>query len=358
MNEDLVSAAAAQRNPAMMFGLRDHLMAPGAIIQRNPRQPTRADLTREIERLRDDYQLITGDRFDWFHCPILFRDEHTELCRAHVVNQGFVGATKAWTVQRKDVDNFYGSFFESEFVLIDRLGPGAIQRTIENPGLAKKVPVKISLKGDRVDFYRYKRGPVPDEHTRIIVEGPSGIARSLVLKMSPDKVERDVSPDDWELSVEKDLRLGYNYSLSAGGHFTGWDVLGNFFVRNCTYEKRQVRLNAASHFWHFRNMVRPVVSHTPMLGGTVSDGQMYICETTQKHRWAFIVFVKLPNSLHAVVLPILDHPDGAARFYDFLSSGTSNLIVRFCKFEAGTFHAHPRTTNFEWPGINASDKLR
>jgi len=36
MNEDLVSAAAAQRNPAMMLGVREHLMPAGAIMQRNP----------------------------------------------------------------------------------------------------------------------------------------------------------------------------------------------------------------------------------------------------------------------------------------------------------------------------------
>lgn len=36
MNEDFVCAPAVQRNPAMMLSLRNYLMAPGAIMQRNP----------------------------------------------------------------------------------------------------------------------------------------------------------------------------------------------------------------------------------------------------------------------------------------------------------------------------------
>jgi hypothetical protein len=227
--------------------------------------------------------------------------------------------------------------------------------------------VKVSLKGDRVDSYHYKRGVVPKGHTRVVIGGSSGSTQSMVLKMAPDEVGRYAAPEDWELSVEKDLRLeslvslikaahltlfrmlGYNYALSAGGRFTGWDVLGSFFVENCTREKQEVLVNAATHFWQFGNLVRPVVSHTPMLSGTISDRQLYICETIDGHRWAFIVFIKLPSSLHAVVVPILDDSDGAARFYDFLRSGRSNLIVRLCKIEHGTFHAHPRTTIFKWP---------
>jgi hypothetical protein len=76
---------------------------------------------QELERLRGDYHRSTGRPFRWFYCPLLFRDDDVELCKGHVLNQGFVGATRATTVQRKDIDNFYGSFFESDFVLIQEL---------------------------------------------------------------------------------------------------------------------------------------------------------------------------------------------------------------------------------------------
>jgi hypothetical protein len=32
------------------------------------------------------------------------------------VNQAFARASRRWTIQRKDVDGFYGAFFESDFV--------------------------------------------------------------------------------------------------------------------------------------------------------------------------------------------------------------------------------------------------
>ena len=39
--------------------------------------------------LRADYESVTGSPFQHFFCPILYRDEDTELCRAHVINRAF-----------------------------------------------------------------------------------------------------------------------------------------------------------------------------------------------------------------------------------------------------------------------------
>lgn len=326
----------------------------------------------ELDRLRDDYSREAGKPFRWFYCPFLFRDEDIELCKGHVLNQAFVGSTRVWTIQRKDLDNFYGSFFESDFVLIQDLESTSLQRVIASPELAKKVPVTVSLEGVQVDSYPYRRGPVPKEHTAIVVESPSGKDLCLVLKIAPDDVATRAASQDWQLSVEKDLRLeslvslmkaahltlfrmlGYNYALSAGGHVTGWTVLGSFFVNNWASNKQEVLANARDHFWQFRNMVRPVDSHTPVLNGTISDKRLYICETIDEIRWAFIVFIRVPGSLHAVVVPILDHPEGAGRFHRFLDAGESTLIVRFCEFKDGIFQAHPRTTTFKWPETGGS----
>jgi hypothetical protein len=69
-----------------------------------------------LEALRTDYASVAGVPFQTFFCPVLFRDEDVELCRAHLVNQAFAGASRRWTIQRKDVDEFFGAFFESDFV--------------------------------------------------------------------------------------------------------------------------------------------------------------------------------------------------------------------------------------------------
>jgi hypothetical protein len=322
----------------------------------------------ELERLRKDYSRVAGEPFRWFYCPFLFRDEDVELCKGHLLNQAFNGSTRIWTIQRKDLDNFYGTFFESNFVLIQYLESTPLQRIIESPELAKRVPVRVSLEGVKVDSYPYRQGPVPKDHTAIVVESPSGRDLSLILKIAPDEVAK--RGQDLQLSVAKDLTLeslvslmkaahltlfrmlGYNYALSAGGIDMG-TALGSFFLNNYVKRKPEVLENARDHFWKFRNMVRPVVSHTPVLNGTISDKQLYICETTDGLRWAFIVFIRLPGSLHAVVVPILGDSEGAGRFHRFLDAGESTLIVRFCEFKDGIFQAHPRTTTFTWPEVGA-----
>jgi hypothetical protein len=70
----------------------------------------------KLAALRSDYTSTVGCPFETFYCPILFRDDEVELCRAHLVNQAFRSTSRRWTIQRKDVDGFYGAFFESDFV--------------------------------------------------------------------------------------------------------------------------------------------------------------------------------------------------------------------------------------------------
>ena len=71
-----------------------------------------------VGMLRADFEEVTGSPFKHFFCPILYQDDPVELCRAHIVNRAFEGAPRAWTVQRKDVDNHFGSRFESGFTTL------------------------------------------------------------------------------------------------------------------------------------------------------------------------------------------------------------------------------------------------
>ena len=49
---------------------------------------------------------------------ILYKDEDVALCKAHVINQASQNVSRVWTVQRQDIDNFHGSNFEADFVLL------------------------------------------------------------------------------------------------------------------------------------------------------------------------------------------------------------------------------------------------
>ena len=41
--------------------------------------------------------------------------------QGHVINERFKGSPGIWAVQRKDVDDFFGSFFESDYLLGQRM---------------------------------------------------------------------------------------------------------------------------------------------------------------------------------------------------------------------------------------------
>lgn len=73
----------------------------------------------KLERLRSDYADVVGRPFEFFYCPILHRDESTDLCRAHLINRAFQGSSNKWTIQRADIDNFYGSRIEGILPISD-----------------------------------------------------------------------------------------------------------------------------------------------------------------------------------------------------------------------------------------------
>ena len=61
-------------------------------------------LKSKLEKLRDEYAQLTGQPFVNFYCPILYKDEDMPVCEAHIVNKAFRNSSRAWTVQRSDVE--------------------------------------------------------------------------------------------------------------------------------------------------------------------------------------------------------------------------------------------------------------
>lgn len=323
------------------------------------------EFSEKLELLRKSYKTETGKDFDCFYCPLLFRDEGVELCEAHIVNQAFQDSSRSWTVQRKDIDNFYGYVFEGDFVDIRHLAEFSFEKVFANETLAKRIKPQISYKGNVVGSYFAKENQIPAEYTPVVFETSPGREIKLVLKIHPEQCQA-TKPEDLQVVVKKDLRLpalvslvkaahltlfemlGYNYALSAGGQFVGWNILGKFFVKRSGRSKPEILKEARSHFDEFKNMVRPVLSHNPPLAGTIADNQLYVCEMTDSTPWAFIVFIRTSQYTHAVVIPILSGDETAGRFIQFLKAGDCVVKARFCRFENGEFKAHPNESTFQW----------
>ena len=80
-----------------------------------------------------------------FYCPILYVKELTELCKGHVLPQAVGGRT--WVVQRKDVDNFFGSFAEAGFshgVKLRSMGFDDSLKYILDKGLSSKANLSVT----------------------------------------------------------------------------------------------------------------------------------------------------------------------------------------------------------------------
>ena len=73
-----------------------------------------------VKSLRFDFESVTGNAFQHtFFCPIVFKDERAQLCRAHVINRKFRNSDPSWTIQRADVDAWVGTLFEDDFLALE-----------------------------------------------------------------------------------------------------------------------------------------------------------------------------------------------------------------------------------------------
>jgi hypothetical protein len=323
-----------------------------------------ADFQSKLEKLRSDYHHLSGTSFSHFFCPILFNDEDVPLCESHIVNLAFPNSSRNWTVQRKDVDNFYGSRFEADFLAIQYNENPHLGRTITSRKLSQMFRPKILADDIPIEFFVAK-DKVPGHFTRVVFDS-DGEQVQLGLKMSTqDMLAATVK--NWQIAIEKDVRiaalvslikaahltlfetLGYRYALSGGGHFVGRQILGEFFLRNHPKPKRDVVRNAYPFFREFVHMVRPVESSGIDFCGTVVDGRLLVCKENHAPPWAFIVFLKISRSSHAVMIPILDQPYSASKFVKFLHDKNDSIEVVLGRFEQDHWTIEKNSTEIRWP---------
>lgn len=325
-----------------------------------------ARLAERLRRLSSDYRRVTGGAtFAHFFCPILQRDEgEVELCQGHVVNEAF-RVSKAWIVQRKDVDGFFGRNFESDFVALKDKGK-SVEEVLADATLSRLYKPTVQLDGQRVDYY-VPTGHVPDHHSRLILGGPTGQTH-VALKMPPAALAK--SGMRLQVEYSKDIRipalvsllkaahltlfrmLGYAWALSAGGRFLGHEILGRFFLVNEHASKDQVLANAVPYFREFAHMMRPVMGDAAdRLDATLASKVVYLCQKDDALCWGLIVLVRTgAHALHAVLVPILDGPRGRQAYLDFLQGSSDEQITsRPVLFAGDHWEAAVGMATHVWP---------
>lgn len=322
-------------------------------------------ISERLAAFRDDYKAVAGAPFQHFFCPILYCDEDVELCEAHIVNEAFADAPKARTIQRKDIDNWFGSMFEADWVIIEERGKHKLPDVLQNKKLARKLRPQFRRDGEPVEHYVARSPNVSPKHTPIQIEG---IEKPLqfVLKLDPSDMLSSEDAD-WAVSIERDLRLpalvsllkaahltlfhmlGYRYVYSPGGHFLGYDTLGKFYLENRGRPKRQVLARAREHFNDHIGIVRPMLS-APRIEGTVSDGMLALCMPRPSDIWAMLVFIKAAGVLHTVLVPTFTNPDTVNRYVSFLRRPFPRFEACFAKSEGTQWTIYSKTQKvLEWP---------
>jgi len=287
-----------------------------------------------------------------------------ELCQAHIINSAFPNSSRIWTIQRKDVDNFYGSGFEADFVAIEYLEERNLGKVLPDKKLSKLLNAQILLEDRPIDFFVAK-GKIPSRFTPMEFDNGEEVTR-FGLKISCEEMLA-AEGKTWDITVNKDARipalvslikaahltlfhmLGYEYALSAGGIFIGHDILGEFFFKNRDKQKPEVLTNALYYFREFGHMVRPLQAVPDFLAGTVTDNRMFLCKTSNYRPWAFIVLVKIPKSIHAVMVPIMEDADSTIRFYDFLRGPQEKIEAYLCEFQGDHWLVDKHSRELIWP---------
>jgi hypothetical protein len=329
--------------------------------------PLDHEVQKKLSALNADYKVVTGRKAEYFFCPIVYRDDPVDLCKAHIINSSFRDSDHTWTVQRTDVDKRFGSILESDFVKLQHRGKQELIDVLTEPGLAKRLRPKFMLEGKEVSHF-VADGPVPKVFSRLFVESRSGSAR-LALKLSPEETLAALQKD-WQVEIRADFRLqavgsllkaahltlfeimGYRYALSAGGHFVGHTILGDFFLSTLGATKRQALETAREHFLPFVNLVRPMLSPPNGLQGTVTDRLLYLCMQGTAP-WAIAVLVRTGETFHAVLIPVFEEAERSARFVRFMDNPVgSSIEVNLARFAGDHWEVSPTPNRFLWPEPN------
>ena len=310
-----------------------------------------SDLEQRIEEYRIRYQSEMGKPYDHFFCPILMRDEQTEMCRGHIEADAFGNCNK-WVPQRKDVDNFFGSAVEADLItVVEDRGKNPFSIWLD-PELRKRHRPKLEYDGKKWDHYFPKNGVAPkvEGHTPFIVEGPDGSTHRMVVKVAPDVL---VGADSAKVNlvIEHDYRPPVTASMIKAAHLTMFDIFGYDHVFRSSglflasilgdfYEqfkppKKVTSKDVEDYFLPYSRMISPlVVEDKTLLQGSIVDRRFIACVSMSKETFALGVIVKAKDEMFCVFLPT---DQGIDTYFSFLNEPPPSIagrITQFCEADA------------------------
>ena len=286
------------------------------------------------------------------------------------MNELFIDAERTRTIQRKDVDNYYGTLFESAFSDVKWVDRSVVKEALRDRNLRQRLGLKlISDNQVQQHYFPSSNSSVNREiHTPIELHLDDETV-PLALKQPRGELEQKLD-GRWQFRVEKDASLaavvsllksahltlfhllGYKYVFSPGGQLLGRKALGEFFLN--TYDPqgwdRKCALDIAQrHFNPFANTVRPILAQFLGLQGTITDGRILACGTGDTP-WGLGILIRCGGRMHTVIVPNIEKDESAALFSRFLDSPFPQQIEgRVGKIREGELEMCSDFFSFEWP---------
>ena len=288
-----------------------------------------------------------------------------ELCRGHVVNKAFEGVSRVWTVQRKDVDNHFGSRFESGSTALTHSEEVIARGVFAEESLPPQFETRVLAGGEELPHFSARKWPGSAATGLRIADSN----RWVFLKRTPEEVERLLG-EDWCIETTADLSvavavsvikaahltlfalLGYSYALSCSGHLVGGGVLGRIFRETVGSSQREAEELTRPILSEWVHAVRPLEGGAWGVGGTIADRSLLFAWTGSGQPWAAIVRVPLgDDNDFAVMLPCSSRPDDLATYLSFLRSESEAIRVKFAKIapESGQCGVSEREFLVRWP---------
>lgn len=306
------------------------------------------ELQRRVDVLRSDCKDESGKAFNNFLCPILHIDEPVELCRGHVIPDAFKTCNE-WVPQRKDIDAFYGSMAEAEFIgAIKDQSKSAFEKWVD-PELNRRHRPRFRVNDVELPYYFPKEPANVPGHTSVKLVGVDGETLcNVVVKKSFDEMKA-LNPREFQVIVERDYRpaviasvlkaahltlfqmLGYRHVFSPGGQYLA-AILKQFYLAQRQRPRDELQAALAAHFQPLVRMVSQMhIQGECNLRGTVMDKRILACMGAKEGPFAMGVIVPAGTDAFCVWLPA---GEGKAidTYLGFLSEPPTSIAAKLLQF--------------------------
>ena len=213
------------------------------------------------QRFRENYHALTGEWSTGFICPITLKDTPSkELCAGHVLNQGLRQASRRTVLQRRDVDNYFGTTLEPDLIKYLNF---RVLTAAEH--VAKSRSLTITLpSGERTEAF-FAGPEASNRFMRVDLLDSSGkrIASPFVRSAAAQPGEyRDIQIE-WTLTVHQLALVGaliksaYLSLFALVGYRYALDSIGSAVRRSLSafFDDRASRQSAGDYFDQFRGAV-------------------------------------------------------------------------------------------------------